>query len=364
MTESAYQKAGVDIYAGADLVEKIKPHVKKTDRSGVMSGLGGFGGFFDLKQTGYEDPLLVSATDGVGTKLKIAIESNQHATIGQDLVAMCVNDIIVSGAEPLFFLDYFATSKLDVEGAAEIIAGIADGCEISGCALIGGETAEMPGLYAKGDYDLAGFAVGAVERDQVITGEDIQAGSVIIGLASSGLHSNGFSLVRKILEKTGLKYTDPSPFEPTRTVAESLLVPTEIYVRSVLGCRSELHSKYGNDVFKNGQGLQGIAHITGGGFIENIPRIIPEQLSVEIDVSQWTIPPVFSWLAEQGSLTVRDMAETFNCGIGMILVCHPDHADDVLSYFKEQKVGAFSIGQVTALQDQRVVLKNEDLLIK
>ena len=311
-----YRSAGVDIDAGEALVEAIKPLAKATARPGCDAGLGGFAALFDLKAAGYRDPILLATTDGVGTKLKIAIAADRHATIGQDLVAMCVNDLVVQGAEPLFFLDYFATGRLEVEKARVIVAGIAAACKEVGCALIGGETAEMPGLYAAGDYDLAGFAVGAVERGQALDGRDIAEGDIVLGLASSGLHSNGFSLVRRIVEKAGLDYAQPAPFAPETSLAEALLAPTRLYVRA---CRAAVKAG----------GVKAFAHITGGGLIENIPRVLPDALAAELDAGLWPLPPVFRWLAATAPVAAAEMARTFNCGIGMIAVAAPDAADKV-----------------------------------
>jgi len=340
MTNNAYKEAGVDIDAGAELVERIKPAVKKTSRSGVMSGIGGFGALFDLKETGYKDPVLVSSTDGVGTKIKVAIESGIHATIGQDLVAMCVNDIVVQGAEPLFFLDYFATGKLDLDTAETIVNSIAKGCEIAGCALIGGETAEMPGLYSGEDYDLAGFAVGAVDRAHIITGERIKEGDIILGLASNGLHSNGFSLVRKIVGGTqGYGYDSKAPFAPDQKMGEALLAPTRIYIKPILEALKDRDS--------SGYGLiKGMAHITGGGLTENIPRVIPENLKAVIDTSNWDIPPVFGWLAEAGQLSYEDMYRTFNCGIGMAVIISGEHADKIKESLENSGEQVFRIGEI------------------
>jgi len=342
MKENAYKEAGVDIEAGAELVERIKPHVRKTQRDGVMSGLGGFGAFFDVKQAGFTDPVLVSSTDGVGTKVKIAIETGNHDTIGIDLVAMCVNDIVVQGAEPLFFLDYFATGKLENDMAEAVIKGVADGCETAGCALIGGETAEMPGVYAAGDYDLAGFTVGAVERNAVITGEHISEGDVILGMASNGLHSNGYSLVRRIVEKTvGLGYDSPAPFRNGVSLGEALLTPTRIYVRPLLEalrCKDK----------QNRAAIHGMAHITGGGLRENIPRVIPDTLCAVIDAGAWDLPPVFKWLAEEGGLGAEDMALTFNCGIGMAVICDARSAEEVGRILTAQGESVYKIGRVEA----------------
>jgi phosphoribosylformylglycinamidine cyclo-ligase len=306
----------VDIDAGNALVEAIKPLAKATARAGSDAGLGGFGAFFDLKAAGYNDPILVATTDGVGTKLKIAIEAGVHGTIGIDLVAMCVNDLVVQGAEPLLFLDYFATAKLDVETGRQIVAGISDGCLQAGCALVGGETAEMPGMYAKGDYDLAGFAVGAVERGRQITGSGVQAGDVVLGLGSSGVHSNGYSLVRKVVSVAGLEYSAKAPFDPSKTLGEALLAPTKIYVKSCLAA------------IRAG-GVKALAHITGGGLLENIPRVLPKDLACEIDAQSWQQPPVFAWLRKTAGIDAQEMARTFNCGIGMVMVVSPDRAEAV-----------------------------------
>ncbi len=359
MKDSAYKQAGVDIDAAADLVERIKPHVAATRRKEVMSSIGGFGALFDLKKTGMSDPVLVSSTDGVGTKIKIAIDTDRHDTIGIDAVAMCVNDVIVQGAEPLFFLDYFATGKLENDVAEAVIAGVAEGCRQAGCALVGGETAEMPGLYALGDYDLAGFTVGAVERDRIITGETIQEGDIILGLASSGLHSNGFSLVRRLVETTqGISYDSAVPFatETTnQTLSEALLTPTKIYVKSILAALEET-GKDGKPAIK------GMAHITGGGFFENIPRILPEDLSATIDAEGWVLPPVFKWLSEVGNLSREDLASTLNCGIGMAVVCSPDHADNVKKILSREGETIYTIGRITKRNgsDCNVLMDNLD----
>ena len=339
MKENAYKQAGVDIEAGAALVERIKPHVKATARSGVVSDIGGFGAFFDLKQAGYEDPVLVSSTDGVGTKLKIAIDTGIHDTVGIDLVAMCVNDIIVQGAEPLFFLDYFATGKLDNDVAEAVICGITEGCRQAGCALIGGETAEMPGVYAPGDYDLAGFAVGAVARADVITGEDIAQGDVILGLASSGPHSNGYSLIRKLAQQSE-GYDRPAPFDSGKTLGQALLTPTRIYVKPLLKALREKSD--GRPLVK------GMAHITGGGLLENLPRVIPDSLMAVLDAASWPLPPVFGWLAAAGDLSHDDLARTFNCGIGMAVICRPAHADTLMALLKEQGETVYTIGHIAA----------------
>ena len=328
-----YRGAGVDIEAGDALVEAIKPAAKATLRSGVIGGLGGFGALFDLKAAGYDDPLLVSSTDGVGTKLKIAIAAGIHDTVGQDLVAMCVNDLVVQGAEPLFFLDYFASSKLQVSAAAAVIQGIAKGCEIAGCALIGGETAEMPGLYQDGDYDLAGFVVGAVERSRLLTGADVAPGDLLIGIASSGVHSNGYSLVRRIVEGEGFSYSDPSPVEPGRSLAETLLTPTRIYVKGPLAAHK--------------QGLvKAFAHITGSGIIGNLPRVLPEGAAAEVDAARWTWAPVFDWLQKAGRLDAAELANTFNCGLGMIAVVARDKADEALRVLAEAGESVGIVGRI------------------
>jgi phosphoribosylformylglycinamidine cyclo-ligase len=327
------------------LVEAIAPLAKATVRPGVQSGLGGFGGLFDLKQAGYRDPILVSGTDGVGTKLKVAIEAGRHDTVGIDLVAMCVNDIVVQGAEPLFFLDYLATGRLDVAAATEVIGGIAEGCRRAGCALIGGETAEMPGLYSGGDYDLAGFAVGAVERDAVITGASIVDGDIVLGLASDGVHSNGFSLVRRIVEDGGLAYADPAPFDPAAGLGDSLLRPTRIYVKACLAAA--------------GAGaVKGLAHITGGGLVDNIPRVLPADLAADIDCGTWSLPAVFRWLAETGGVDLAEMARTFNCGIGMVAVVAPDHVEDATTAFTEAGETVFQIGRICRRKDGPGVVLN------
>ena len=307
-----YAEAGVDIDAGNALVDRIKPAAAATKRPGVMSGLGGFGALFDLKAAGYDDPILVAATDGVGTKLKIAIDTGLYDTIGIDLVAMCVNDLVCQGAEPLFFLDYFATGKLEVDAATRIIAGIAEGCRLSGCALVGGETAEMPGMYAPGDFDLAGFAVGAMNRGTALPA-GVQAGDVLLGLASDGVHSNGYSLVRRVVERSGLAWDAPAPFTQG-SLGAALLAPTRLYVKPALAA------------IRAG-GVHGLAHITGGGLTENLPRVLPEDLGAQIDLGAWSLPPVFTWLATEGGLAQAEMLKTFNAGIGMVLVVAADRAD-------------------------------------
>lgn len=336
----AYKQAGVNIEAGNEAVQRIRSHVKRTARPEVLGDVGGFGGLFALKA--YDQPVLVSATDGVGTKLKIAFALDQHETIGIDCVAMCVNDIIVQGAEPLFFLDYLATGKLQPAQVESIVKGIADGCAQANCSLIGGETAEMPGMYAEGEYDLAGFAVGVVERDQLIDGRQIQAGDQLIGLASSGLHSNGFSLVRKLLLNSDSPNWDQQVPGSDQTLAEALLTPTRIYVKSVLAVRDQFQ-------------LKGAAHITGGGLLENVPRILPEGTRAEIDLSKIEVPPIFTLLKEAGQLNTDDLYRTFNMGIGMVLVIEKEEVSDVLNLLREHGETANLIGEVTN-GDQDVVL--------
>jgi phosphoribosylformylglycinamidine cyclo-ligase len=332
----SYKQAGVDIDAGNELVEAIKPLVKSTRRPGADSEIGGFGGLFDLKAAGFTDPVLVAANDGVGTKLRIAIDSGRHDTIGIDLVAMCVNDLVVQGAEPLFFLDYFATGALDVEAGTAIVGGIAEGCRQAGCALIGGETAEMPGMYAAGDYDLAGFAVGAAERDALLPRGDIAEGDAIVALASSGVHSNGFSLVRKIVELSSLGWADPAPFAPGQTLGEAMLTPTRIYVKPLLAA------------LKSGIPVKALAHITGGGFVDNIPRVLPEHLAARIDLDKIDVPPVFGWLARQGGIAETEMLRTFNCGVGMIVVLPQEAAGELIGLLDKEDEDAALIGQMTA----------------
>ncbi len=355
MTQNAYKDAGVDIAAGNALVERIKPAVKNTFRSGSMANIGGFGALFDLKATGYKDPILVSSTDGVGTKIKIAIETNKHDTIGQDLVAMCVNDLIVQGAEPLFFLDYFASGKLDVDTAQSVIEGIAHACKEAGCALIGGETAEMPGLYAAGDYDLAGFTVGAVERERMINGDCIEEGDVVLALAASGLHSNGYSLVRKIVASTeGHGYETPCPFEDGKTMGEALLTPTRLYIKSLLSAL-KLSDAAGQPVIK------GMANITGGGLIENIPRVLPQGTMAVIDTNGWDLPPVFRWLKKHGDLSAHDMALTLNCGIGMAVICAADQAKALMEALEKGGETVYTIGHIQKTdQKPHVSIENAD----
>ncbi|MGH6665229.1 MAG: phosphoribosylformylglycinamidine cyclo-ligase [Pseudolabrys sp.] len=338
-----YAQAGVDIDAGNRMVELIKPLVRSTARLGADAEIGGFGGLFDLKPLGFKDPVLVAANDGVGTKVKIAIETGAHLTIGIDLVAMSVNDLVVHGAEPLFFLDYYACGKLAPETGAAVVAGIADGCKQAGCALIGGETAEMPGLYQGDDYDLAGFAVGAVERGEILPRQDIAEGDVIIGLASSGVHSNGFSLVRKVVAKSGLAWSAPAPFAPKQTLGEAVLTPTRIYVKSCLAA------------IRATKAVKGLAHLTGGGFPDNIPRVLPKGLGARIDLAKVPVLPVFKWLARTGGIAEREMLRTFNCGIGMIVIAAAGDAAAVSKAFAAAGAKVMTIGAVVrAAGDARV----------
>ena len=330
-----YADAGVDIDAGNAMVQAIKPLVKATRRPGADGEIGGFGGLFDLKAAGFVDPILVAANDGVGTKVKIAIETGIHDTVGIDLVAMCVNDLVVQGAEPLFFLDYYATGKLDPQAGAAIVAGIAEGCRQAGCALIGGETAEMPGLYAGGDYDLAGFAVGAAERGTLLPRDDVAEGDVILGLASSGVHSNGFSLVRKIVAAQELAWDAPAPFAPDIALGAALLAPTRIYVKPLLAA---IRAQPG--------AIKALAHITGGGFPENIPRILPGTLGCDIDLAAIPVPPVFGWLADAGGVAAQEMLRTFNCGIGMIVVVRDAAVADVTAALRAAGEAPVVIGRL------------------
>ncbi len=333
--------------AGNRLVEKIKPLVRATRRPGADAEIGGFGGLFDLKAAGFRDPILVAANDGVGTKVRIAAETGIHDTIGIDLVAMCVNDLVVQGAEPLFFLDYYATGKLDTDAAARVVAGIAEGCRIAGAALIGGETAEMPGIYAGSDYDLAGFAVGAVERGAILPRADISAGDVLLGLPSSGVHSNGYSLVRRLVSDAGLNWDAPASFSDTGSVGEALLTPTRIYVKPVLAA------------LRGGGGIKGLAHITGGGFTDNIPRILPDALAARIDLAAVPVLPVFRWLAELGSIVESEMLRTFNCGIGMVMVVAASDADAVTARFASAgETGVVRLGQLVPRTGEPVIYDN------
>lgn len=332
-----YAEAGVDIDAGNRMVELIKPLVRSTARAGADAEIGGFGALFDLKRAGYSDPVLVAATDGVGTKLKIAIETGTHHTIGVDLVAMSVNDLIVQGAEPLFFLDYFACGQLEPEIGASVIKGVAEGCRQAGCALIGGETAEMPGLYRTGDYDLAGFAVGAVERNAILPRADIRAGDIVLGLVSSGVHSNGYSLVRKIVQRTGLRWNAAAPFDPARELGAALLAPTRIYVRSCLAA------------LRDTKAIKALAHITGGGFPDNIPRVLPKGLGARLDLERVPVPPIFRWLADVGKVAEPEMLRTFNCGIGMVAVVAAGEADAVASALVRESETVVRMGEVVAM---------------
>lgn len=337
-----YEAAGVNIDAGNALVERIKPAVKRTQRPEVLGGLGGFGGLFALSDK-YKNPVLVSGTDGVGTKLKLAMQLKKHSTIGIDLVAMCVNDIIVTGAEPLFFLDYYATGKLDIDNASDVISGIANGCEQAGAALIGGETAEMPGMYKGGDYDLAGFTVGVVEKDQIITGDNVKAGQSLIALASSGPHSNGYSLIRHILDE---KNIDLDQACGDTDLGSALMAPTKIYVKSVLKAL-EKHN------------IHALAHITGGGLLENIPRVLPEYTEAHIDISNYSLPPVFALLQEAGNIEQSELYRTFNCGIGMIIAVDTEEQEAVINTFNQAGETAFAIGSIASSesQDPSVILK-------
>ena len=330
----SYKQAGVDIDAGNALVEAIKPAVKSTRRPGADGEIGGFGGLFDLKAAGFTDPVLVAANDGVGTKLRIAIDAGVHDTVGIDLVAMCVNDLIVQGAEPLFFLDYLATGALDVAQGTAIVEGIAEGCRQAGCALIGGETAEMPGMYSGDDYDLAGFAVGAAERGTLLPRDDIGAGNKLVAIASSGVHSNGYSLVRKIVSMSGLSWSDPAPFASEASLGEALLTPTKIYVKPLL------------DALRSGLAIKALAHITGGGFQENIPRVLPKSLAARVDLDAVTTPKVFGWLARQGGIAEREMLRTFNCGVGMLVAVAAKDADALVARLQSHGETAAVIGEL------------------
>jgi phosphoribosylformylglycinamidine cyclo-ligase len=344
----SYKQSGVDIDAGNALVEAIRPAVKATARPGAEAELGGFGGLFDLKAAGFRDPILVAANDGVGTKLKIAIDTGAHATIGIDLVAMCVNDIVVQGAEPLFFLDYFATGKLDVAVGKAVVEGIAEGCRQAGCALIGGETAEMPGMYVDNDYDLAGFAVGAAERGTLLPRtEDMAEGDVLVALASSGVHSNGFSLVRRVVEISGIDWYLPAPFEPGRSLSDALLSPTRIYVKPILSA------------LKTGIGIKGLAHITGGGFVDNIPRVLPEGLAAQVDLDDVAVPPVFSWLARVAGIAEYEMLRTFNCGVGMLAVVAAKEAEQLVMHLNSAGERAAVIGRLVPRATDAVIFSGK-----
>ena len=325
-----YADAGVDIDAGNELVDRIKPAAKRTTRPGVMSGLGGFGAMFDLKGAGYKDPILVAATDGVGTKLRIAIDTGNVGGVGIDLVAMCVNDLVCQGAEPLFFLDYFATGKLELDQATRIIEGIAKGCELSGCALIGGETAEMPGMYPAGDFDLAGFSVGAMERGAELP-KNVAGGDVLLGLTSSGVHSNGYSLVRKLVEHSGLAWGDDCPWADEGTLGEALLAPTTLYVKGAVAAMDDVNA---------------LAHITGGGLTENLPRVLTDGMGADINLDAWELPAVFKWLAAQGGMEEAELLKTFNCGIGMIAVVPADNVETARTAFTDAGHGVVEMGHI------------------
>ncbi len=340
----SYRDAGVDIDAGNRLVDLIKPLTRATARPGADGSIGGFGGVFDLAKTGYRDPLLVAATDGVGTKLKLAIDMKKHDTIGIDLVAMSVNDLIVQGAEPLLFLDYFACGKLDPEQARDVVAGIAQGCKDAGCALIGGETAEMPGLYAAEDYDLAGFAVGAVERDKLLPRKDVGAGDIILGLPSSGVHSNGYSLVRRVVADSGASLDKEAPFSSGEKLGHALLTPTRIYVKAILSA------------LKASDGIKALAHITGGGFTDNIPRVLPEGTVAKIDSSKIPVLPVFKWLAKAGNIAEGEMLRTFNCGIGMVAVVAATEANAVTALLTKAGEKVVRLGEIAADQGEARVI--------
>lgn len=329
-----YAASGVNIDAGNRMVELIKPLVRSTARPGADAEIGGFGGLFDLRRAGFRDPVLVAGTDGVGTKVKLAVDTGCHDSIGIDLVAMCVNDLVVQGAEPLFFLDYFACGKLDPELGARVVAGIAEGCRRAGCALIGGETAEMPGIYREGDYDLAGFAVGAAERTELLPRGDMAAGDVVLGLASSGVHSNGFSLVRAVTARTGLHWEAPAPFDPGQRLGTALLEPTRIYVKACLAAIRETGA------------VKALAHITGGGFPDNIPRVLPPGLGVQIDLDRVPVLPVFKWLARAGDIAQAEMLRTFNCGIGMVAIAAPDRADAIATVLRRHGETVVRLGEV------------------
>ena len=342
-----YAESGVDIDVGNRIVDRIRPLASRTRRSGAGAELGGFGGLFDLRAAGFVDPILVAANDGVGTKLKIAIESGVYDTIGVDLVAMCVNDIIVQGAEPLFFLDYFASGKLDEEVASAVVQGIAEGCAQSGCALIGGETAEMPGLYASGDFDIAGFAVGAAERGTLLPRPGLKPGDLVFGLPSSGVHSNGFSLVRRIVARTGLGWDAPAPFDPQRSLAAALLTPTRLYVRPLL------------QTLPRAGGILALAHITGGGYPDNLPRVLDDRLAVSLDLDAFAPQPVFSWLSSAGALDETEMLRTFNCGFGMAAFVSADGADEAREALADAGLSPVLIGELVPAEGQRLVTRGE-----
>jgi phosphoribosylformylglycinamidine cyclo-ligase len=338
-----YVESGVDIDTGNRVVDRIRPLARSTRRPGASAELGGFGGLFDLRAAGFTDPILVAANDGVGTKLKIAIESGVYDTIGVDLVAMCVNDIVVQGAEPLFFLDYFASGKLDENVVSAVLQGVSEGCSQSGCALIGGETAEMPGLYAAGDFDIAGFAVGAAERGTLLPRPGLRAGDPVYGLPSSGIHSNGFSLVRRIVVRSGLGWDAPAPFDLSRSLASALLTPTRLYVRPLLEALAQTH------------GVYALAHITGGGYPENLPRVLDENLAVSVNLDAFTPPPVFSWLAAAGDLDEKEMLRTFNCGFGMAAFVSADHSEQARETLAGAGLSPVLIGELVPAAGRRFV---------
>ncbi|AFX99464.1 phosphoribosylformylglycinamidine cyclo-ligase [Candidatus Endolissoclinum faulkneri L2] len=333
----------MNINAANKLVNKLKPLASSTCRPGANPCIGGFGGLFDPKAAGYSDPILVACTDGVGTKLRIAINSGIHDTIGIDLVAMCVNDLLVHGAEPLVFLDYYATGKLDLAVSKDIIAGIADGCKQAGCGLIGGETAEMPGMYREGDYELVGFAVGAINRSRVLESRRVRAGDIVLGLMSSGLHSNGYSLVRQVIERTGITWHAQAPFEANKTIAEALLAPTKIYVKACLAALAT-------------NAVQGFVHITGGGLLENPPRVFNENLALRLDLTSWITPTVFTWIAKKGNIDKKEMLRTFNCGLGMLVLVRPNDVETVQSILKTQGENSVRVGFIEPRKDKAVVL--------
>lgn len=350
MTGRSYKDAGVDIDAGNEMVEGIAPLARATSRPGADSAVGGFGGLFDLGAAGYSDPILVAAADGVGTKVRLAIQTGRHDTVGIDLVAMCVNDLLVQGAEPLFFLDYFASGELDVDVGLDVVSGISEGCRQADCALIGGETAEMPGLYNEGDYDLAGFAVGAMERGGGLDPAEVREGDVVLGLGSNGVHANGFSLVRRVIADLGLNLDDPAPFDAEMSLGSALLAPTRIYVQSVRHLVAERR-------------VRALAHITGGGLIENIPRVLPDGMGVDLDARQWPLPAVFKWLIDDGEVAVPEMLRTFNCGIGMIVIAPSRGADKVADALREAGEPTHRIGTVRMLDDpeeERVRVANAE----
>jgi len=348
MAASKYKQAGVDIEAGTTLIDVIKPFAKATSRPGADGSLGGFGGLFDLKEAGYNDPILVSSCDGVGTKLRVALTVDKHDTVGIDLVAMCVNDLVVQGAEPLFLLDYVATGRLDIAIVREIIAGVAQGCKLAGCTLMGGETAEMPGMYSMDDYDIAGFAVGVVERDQLITGETIKPGDVILGIASDGIHSNGYSLVRKIIKDVDAEYDAPAPFMLDVPLGEALLAPTKIYAKQLLPLIKE-------------KKLKGLAHITGGGVTDNIPRVLPNTCAASIDLETWQLPPVFQWLSNAGEIDALEMLKTFNCGVGMAAIVDPSDAKEVCKHLQKTGERVFEIGNIVPRTENGKDISYENL---